>query len=198
MPIGDIGGFYDADNVLVGSAVGFIAPADTDAPEDSVTVWDPAIYVAPWVAAGATEQGWQLNWNPTTNDVNIDEQPTPVDQQLETATLQFVANLAEDTVQSWMWALNATKTVTAPATGVFGKTTLTPQGTLQKYAVTLETQNQLEMPRRFYVPRMTAAANVGATFRRGGGGARLIPVTFTSICQLNEIVVTDITAAATA
>jgi hypothetical protein len=192
--IGDIGGFYDENNVLVGSAVGFVSPVGTPDPADSIEVFDPAIWIAPWASCGATEQGWQVNWNPQTNDINIDEQPTPVDQQMSTAALQFVANLAEDTVASWGFALNADKTVTAPSTGVFGKTTLTPNGSLKRYKVVLETQNQQDMPRRFIVPKMTCAANVGATFRRAAG-ARLIPVTFTSICKLSDIQVVEITHA---
>jgi hypothetical protein len=191
--IGNIGGFYDANNVLSGSAVGFVSPPDTPLPADSITVFDPAVWIDPWLAAGATEQGWQVNWNPSTSDVNIDEQPTPVDQLLQTATLQFVANLAEDTVQSWGWAMNATKTVTAPTATLMGKTRLTPQPTLQHYAAALETQNFTQMPRRYYVPDMTAAANVGAQFRRGQG-PRLIPITFTSVAAIDDIVIDDITA----
>lgn len=186
MPMGDIGGFYDANNVLVGSACGFIAPVGTDPPADSVTVFDPAIWIDPWVAAGATEQGWQVNWNPSTQDINIDEQPTPVDQQMNTATLQFVANLSEDTVQTWQWALNADLTKVVTAGPVLGKSVLTPNGSLKRYFVVLETQSVNDTPTRYIVPEMTAAANVGAQFRRAAS-QRLIPVTFTSVCNLNEI-----------
>jgi hypothetical protein len=191
--IGDIGGFYDENNVLVGSAVGFISPVGTPDPADSITVFDPAIWTAPWKSAGATEQGWQVNWNPQTQDVNIDEQPTPVDQQMTTASLQFVANLSEDTVQSWGFALNADATVVAPGASAFGKTTLVPNGSLKRYKVVLESQNFNDMPRRYIVPKMTCAANVGATFRRAAG-QRLIPVTFTSICKLTDIQIVEITA----
>ncbi len=114
MPVADIGQFYNANNVVVGSACGFVSPVGTADPTDSITVFDPLVWVSPWLQAGATEQGWQVNWNPSTQDINIDEQPTPVDQEMTTAVLQFVANLSEDTVQSWQYALNATKTVIAP------------------------------------------------------------------------------------
>lgn len=195
MPLGGIGGFYDANNVLVGSAVGFIAPVGTADPDDSLTVFDPAVWIDPWAPAGATEQGWQVNWNPQTQDINIDEQPTPVDQQVNTASLQFVANLSEDVVASWQYALNADQTVVAPGTGIFGKTILTPSGSLKRYYVVLETQSVGQMPVRFMVPEMTCAANVGATFRRAAG-QRLIPVTFTSVCNLDQIQRVEITAAA--
>lgn len=149
----------------------------------------------PYIPAGGTEQGWQVNWNPTTADIRIDEQPTPVDEQLETAVLQFVANLAQDTLTNWGIALNADKTVIAPASGVFGKTRLNPNSVLKRYKVFLETQSDLDMPRRFKVPLMTCAGNVGAQFKRSGT-QRLIPVTFTSICNFSEIDISEITAAA--
>lgn len=196
MTIGNIGGFYNAANVLTGSAVGFVAPVGTDDPADSIVVFDPTVWVAPWVSCGGTEQGWQVNWNPQTQDISIDEQPTPVDQQMTTASLQFVANLSEDTVASWQYALNATKTVVAATVTVFGKTVLTPQPTLVRYKVVLESQTVNAMPRRYIVPIMTCAANVGAQFRRAAG-QRLIPVTFTSICQLEDIQMVEITSSHT-
>lgn len=293
MPIGDIGELYDETNVLVGSAVGFVSPVGTPDPADSLTVFDPAVWLAatavlkattpptagtflltlsggpfaapvntgtiafnaaatavasalqailptgytaivsggaggpysisfsgplggqivtaidgtaltggtgattittsPWLSAGATEQGWQVNWNPSTADIRIDEQPTPVDEQLDSATLQFVANLSEDTLTNWGYALNADKTIVAPTTTVFGKSILTPNPVLKRFKVCLESQNKGSMPRRFIVPKMTCAANVGATFKRSGT-QRLIPVTFTSICKFSQIQVIDITS----
>jgi hypothetical protein len=149
---------------------------------------------SPWVAAGATDQGWQNNYNPTTQNIDIEEQQTPVDQQVTTAVFTFVANLAEDTIQSLQWALSATKSVQAPGpTNVFGKTTLSLQSTLPRYAVALETQNNYGMPRRYYVPRMTCAVNSGQTFRRAAA-KRMVPVTFTSIVALSQIQVVEITA----
>lgn len=192
--IGDIGGFYDANNVLVGSAAGFACPVGTADPTDSATVFDAAVWASPWVALGATEQGWQVNWNPSTQDINIDEQPTPVDQQMTTATLQFVANLAEDTVQSWQYALNADKTTVASGSGISPKTKLVPNRTLKRYKVALETQSVDDFPVRYIVDQMTAAANVGAQFRRAAG-QRLIPVTFTSVCDLSGIKRLELTGA---
>lgn len=193
MPIGDIGTLYDTDEVLVGSAAGFIAPVGTDDPDDSITVFDPLVWVSPWIPAGATEQGWQVNWTPQTSDIRIDEQPTPVDEQMDTAVLQFVANLSQDATQQWQWALNADKTVVAAGLTTMGKTVLTPSGTLKKYKVVLETQNEGDMPRRYIVPKMTAAANVGASFKRSGT-QRLIPITFSAVCKLSDIQIVDITS----
>lgn len=192
--IGDIGAFYDSDNVESGSAVGFISPVGTADPADSVTVFDPLIWVSPWLSAGATEQGWQVNWNPTTERKYIDEQQTPVDEQMTEATLQFVANLAEDVVANWQYAINADLTTVASSTGVAPKSILTPSRTLKRYKVALETQSVDDYPVRWVVDEMTCAVNVGVSFRRATG-LRLIPVTFTSVCPLSGIKRVEITGA---
>lgn len=152
-----------------------------------------AITVSAWNPSGATEQGWQVNYNPNVQNINIEEQPTPVDSQVTDAVLTFVANLSEDTVENWLLALSAVKTVQAPTTLLFGKTTLTLQNSLPRVAAVLETKNQKGMPRRYYVPSMTVAANVGTNFRRAAQ-QRLIPVTFTSVCDLSAIQIVEITA----
>lgn len=152
-----------------------------------------AITVSPWKAAGATEQGWQVNYNPNVQNINIEEQPTPVDSQVTDAVLTFVANLSEDVVESWILALSATATVQAPDTTHFGKTTLALQNALPRVTAALETKNSKGMPRRYYVPSMTVAANVGTNFRRAAQ-QRLIPVTFTSVCDLSAIQIVEITA----
>lgn len=288
--VGDIGTFYDAQNVKQGSAVGFISAVGTPDPADSITVFDPAIWVgatvdlgtptagtfamslkggrsfgtvdvtgiafgaiasaiesaiqavlpegftatvtggpadttpfvvsitgpgasqvvvvvdgtgltgaavvttpSPWSAAGGTEQGWQVVFNPTTEEKYIDEQQTPVDQAMTQAILQFTANLAEDVVLSWGLVLNADATVQAPSNTLFGKTTLVPSRTLKRKKVVLEHQSVGDFPVRWIVDEMTCAANTSAAFRRASG-LRLIPVTFTSVCPLSGIKRVEITA----
>lgn len=193
MTISDIGAFYNASNVLVGSAAGFVAPVGTADPADSLIVFDATTWIAPWVSCGATEQGWQVNWNPSTQNYFIDEQQTPVDQGMTEAVLSFVANLSEDTILSWGYALNADKTVIAPTVPLYGKTKLTPGRALKRFKVVLETQSALSYPVRWIVNEMVCAAQVGTSFRRAAG-QRLIPVTFTSVCPLSGIQRVEITA----
>lgn len=148
-------------------------------------------------AAGATEQGWQVNYNPSTQDITIEEQQTPVAQEINSAVYQFQAVLSEDTVKQLAWALGATTTVQAADSTHYGKTTLALQGSLPTYTVVLETQNRRNLPRRYYVPEMTCAANFTQTFRRSNG-QRMVPVTFSSICAVEEIIVEEIEAIPTA
>lgn len=149
--------------------------------------------VSAWNPAGATEQGWQVNYNPNVQNINIEEQPTPTDSQVTDAVLTFVANLSEDTVENWLLALSAVKTIQAPTVTLFGKTMLTMQNSLPRVACALETKGSKGFPRRWYVPSMTVAANVGSNFRRAAQ-QRLIPVTFTSVCDLSAIQMVEITA----
>lgn len=148
----------------------------------------------PWSPLGATEQGWQMNYGVSTQDINIEEQPTPVGRQLTSATFEFTANLSEDVVENLQYALNATKTIQAPDVTHYGKTSLRLQASaLPIYAVALEVKNRFTMPRRYYVPEMTCATNVGQTFARARG-QRLIPVTFSSVCAAELILVDEITS----
>lgn len=171
-----------ADQIVVSAAVG------TALTGGALVVTPPA-----WSACGATEQGWAVNYTPTVQDINIEEQPTPVGQQVTTSKLEFVANLAEDTVASLQLALSAAATIQAPDATHFGKTTLTLQPTLPQLAVALETQNAKGLPRRYYIPVATCATNVGQTFRRAAA-SRMVPVTFTSVCDLSAIQIVEITA----
>lgn len=196
MTVLPIGSFYNAQNVKVGSAIGFFAPVgSTDPLETSLNVFDPANYPDPWVPFGGTEAGWTVNYNPQTQDINIDEQPTPVDQQVQTASLQFVANLAEDTIDNLAMAFNADSTVRAPGAGVAGRTRLTLSGNLKRLKVALEIATPAGKPRRFVVDEATCAANVG--YQLGRTTRRLIPVTFTSVTALENIKIDELTAAAT-
>lgn len=159
----------------------------------TLTGGTPLLTAPLWIPAGATEQGWQINYNPSVQDINIEEQQTAVDQQVTAAVLSFVANLAESTVQSMQWALAATKTVQAPDSTHFGKTTLALQASLPHYAVCVESKNKFGLPRRHYCPRMTSAANAGMNFRRAAS-SQMVPVTFTSISNQDEIQIVEITA----
>lgn len=182
-----VGGTLAAPRIaFIGNAAGLVATV-------SAGTITPA---APWQAFGSTEQGWQVNYNVNTNDINIEEQQTPVDRQVTDGSLQFVANLSEDTVTNMAVAYNATKTVTAAGTGQPGKTVLTLNASLTHLAVAVETENLSGLKRIYYAPDMVCAVNVGVTFRRAAS-QRLIPVTFTSTCPLPSISISEYTAVGT-
>lgn len=181
-----VGGTIAAPRIaLIGSAAG--QPATVTGAGASITA------VSGWASFGATEQGWQVNYNVSTNPIKIEEQQTNVDLQVTDGSLQFVANLSEDTVNNMAVAYNATKVVTASGVGQPGKTTLTLNPSLTHLAICVETENLAGLKRDYYVPDAVCAVNVGVTFRRAAG-QRLIPVTFTSTCPQTSIVIDEYTS----
>lgn len=153
---------------------------------------NPALTTPLWTPSGATEQGWSTNYGVQTQDVNIEEQQTPVGRNITAASWEFVANLAEDTIASLQLAYSATKTIQAADATHYGYEQLALNAdALPVKAVALETKNRFGLPRLIYVPSATCAVNVGQSFRRAAG-PRLVPVTFSSICDVSSIIVREI------
>jgi hypothetical protein len=146
-----------------------------------------------WIPAGATEGGWSFGGSTSTNDINIEEQSTPVGKYVTARTCSISGALAEDTVQSHQWALNMVKSVAAATTGVPATTTLTLSDTLSHYAVALETINAQGFARRYYIPDTVSVSNVTVAFRRAAAN-RSLPVSFDSVCATSLIVIQEVTS----
>ena len=279
----NIGFLYDAGNVVVGQAAGFIAPLNTALPPDHNNVFDPSVWsawtvgpsitatsvtftvatpgqltatstsvtvagvtttqiqnaigalstvggnanvivtipvagtwkitlqgparyntltvtptggaaplVAPsWVPLGATDQGWQVNFAPTTQNVSIEEQPTIVGQFMQSALYQFVANLAEDTVLQLGYAYGWTGTTTAQGVGQPGKVRLVGNSTIVQYAMAVETLNRYSLPRIYYTPSGVIVPG-GTTFRRADN-KRMIPFTYTATSSMAQYILDEVT-----
>lgn len=149
-----------------------------------------------WSPFGGTEQGWSLNYAPNVQNINIEEQSTQVDQELTDASFQFTANLAENKLKNLQLSMGGNIAVVAAGAGVYGSRSLSLLSDLPRMAVCVETTNYKGTVRRHYVPEMTAQANVAQAFRRSAA-MQMIPVTFTSICPPESIIIKDITAAPT-
>jgi hypothetical protein len=146
-----------------------------------------------WTPAGSTEQGWAFNYNVSTQNVNIEEQQLPVDQKITDSTLQVTANLSEDRVRQLSLAYGTVATKQAADPTHVQKTRLTFSTNLSQLAVALETVNTYGYARRYYIPAAVSAVNVGVTFRRAAA-PRLIPVTFTSVCPIEQIFIDEVEA----
>lgn len=153
----------------------------------------PQVTSGLWLPAGGSEQGWTYNAQKSTQDITIEEQSTPVGVQVTSQQVNIAGTLAEDVMQSWQWALNAIKTVTAQGVGQPGKTELTVSDNLVHYAVALEMANRFGLPRRAYIPDTVAVENVAIAFRRAAA-QRMIPIGFRSVCATNLIRVQEITS----
>lgn len=190
------GSLYNADNVVVGNAVLLLTPwilADVEPPlADTVPLFDEPV-AAPWVSAGATNEGFKINVATTVGDVNIEEQSTPVGQNVTAKKVNITAALAEDSLESMRLSWGGSDIATiAAAAGVAPKRTMTLDDTVKYYTGVLEMANLTGFARRIYIPKLSASGSGDVAFRRAAG-ARLYPVTFASVCKPTEIVITDIT-----
>lgn len=190
---------YDVNNVVVGKAVLWLAPWDAvtppDPPADTVALFD--VYPSPWKGAGGTDEGFKITIDANTQDINIEEQSTPVARNVDTRTVTIEAALAEDTMQSMQWAYGGNVVTTAAGTGQPGKSVLTLNDDLQVWSAVLETKNSFALPRRYFIPKMVSAGSVEVSFRRAAA-KRMYPLTLGSICATGDMQFTEITAPASA
>jgi hypothetical protein len=156
----------------------------------------PATITLPvWLPAGATDQGWSFTGTKQTQDITVEEQSSPAGVTMTTQSVSIAGTLAEDVMQSWQWAFNGQKLVTAAASGQPGKTRIVLSDTIARYAVCLETQNKFGMARRVYIPDCVCLDSPNVGFRRAAN-KRMLAVSFRSVCNINQIWVDEFTAAA--
>lgn len=188
------------NNVVVGLASVWIQPwvdgTPAALPDDDVLYG--ADWEAPWVHLGGTDQGWKLKIATKTADITIEEQSTPVDILADGKTMTVSGDLAEDTLQHALWAYGGgtLTTVVAGPTQV-GKTTLSLQDKLEKWALGLETINKYGFYRRFLIPKVVIADDVETSYRRAAD-KRMYQFTANSICPIEDVEIVDMTAVATA
>ena len=89
---------YTSTNVLFGIGILFTAIVGTAVPSDQNLGVGSSWTGLGWAYVGATEAGVTVTFNPTTQDLNIEEQPTPVGVAVNTATLQVTTTLSEETL----------------------------------------------------------------------------------------------------
>ena len=110
---------YVTNNVLYGVGVLFTAVPCTSLPSDQnqgvATAWTGL----GWAYIGATEAGVTVTFNPSTQDITIEEQPTPVATIVSTATLQVTCSLSEETLANvnLAWGNGGSIAVTPPGAG---------------------------------------------------------------------------------
>jgi hypothetical protein len=194
---------FTTTNVLFGVGILFTAPnpslgVGATVPSDANLGVGSSWIGAGWSYVGATDAGVTMTFNPTTQNITIEEQPTPVGVAVSTADLQITANLSEETLAhiNLAWGNGASTAVTAAGAGQPGKSVLTLSTSFQTLSVALVGQNQLGFARVLYIPVVVSAGQVQTAFRRAAQ-QRLYPVTLTAICPFNAITWTDLTAVAT-
>ena len=189
---------YTVTNVLYGVGILFTASVGTSVPSDQnlgvATAWTGL----GWAYVGGTEAGVTVTFNPTTQDLNIEEQPTPVAVAVSTATLQVTCSLSEETLQNvnMAWGNGGSIAVTPAGAGQPGKSVLTLSTNFTQMACALIGRNQLGYARVLSIPQVMSAGQVQTAYRRAAQ-QRLYPLTLNTICPFNQITWTDLTAIAT-
>jgi len=184
-----------ATNVVVGFANLYIAPANTTAPTLATTGVGTTV-ATPWVPAGFTETGVTINMDRKTSSIMVEELSSPVGVYADTSDLTIDISFAEDTVANIANAYGGGAiSVVTPTTGVAGSTTLTLADALETLALLVVARNTFDLDRLIYIPEMVSAGKVKTQYQRAKA-ARSYPATFTAICPLSAITVTDATAAA--
>lgn len=195
------GVLYDTNNVVVGNATLYYkawssSVAATLVPDVTavfaVATWE----TAGWTVAGATNEGFKVNFEKSTTQIMIEEQSTPVAETIESANLGIEAELAEATIENMKLAWNGSAiTTVAAASGVPGTKKMTLTDTVQYWAVALETLNLKGFARRILIPKMTAVGSGETSFRRAAD-KQMHPMRWSMMCKPTDVQIVDITAAA--
>ena len=151
-----------------------------------------------WSYIGAVLDGVTLTYAPTTQDINIEEQPTPVGVAVSTANLTLTANMSEETLGNvnLAWGNSGTITPTSAGAGQPGKNVLTLSTTFQQVSVAVIGKNRFGFASVLYIPFMLSAGQVQTAYRRAAQ-QRVYPLTFNSVCAFNQITWTELTNPAT-
>ena len=194
---------YTTTNVLYGVGILFTAPnpspgVGATVPSDANLGVGTAWLGLGWNYVGSTEAGVTLTYNPTVQNITIEEQPTPVGVAVNTADLQITTNLSEETLTNInvAWGNGGSIATTAAGAGQPGKSVLTLSTNFQTLSAALIGVNQEGFARVLYIPTVVSAGQVQTAFRRAAQ-QRLYPLTLSAICPFNAITWTDLTAVAT-
>jgi hypothetical protein len=189
---------YNTTNVVYGLGILFTAIPGTAVPSDQNLGVGTSWTGLSWAYIGATEAGVTLTFNPQTQNLTIEEQPTPVAVTINTADLQITTALSEDTLANvnLSWGNGGTIAVTPPGAGQPGKSVLTLSTNFASMATAVVGKNQLGFARVLFIPTVISAGQVQTAYRRAAQ-QKLYPLTLSAICPFNQITWTDLTAIAT-
>jgi hypothetical protein len=189
---------YTTANVLYGVGILFTSTVGTAVPSDQNLGVGTAWTGLGWGYVGATEAGVTVTFNPQTQNITIEEQPTPVAVAVNTADLQITASLSEETLGNvnLAWGNGGTVAVTPAGAGQPGKSVLSLSTNFQTMACAIVGKNQLGFARVLSIPQVISAGQVQTAYRRAAS-QRLYPLTLSAVCAFNQITWTDLTAIAT-
>jgi hypothetical protein len=185
-------------NVVYGIGLVFTAPVTTALPSDQNLGVSASWISGGWTYIGATDAGVSLSYTPSTVDILIEEQPTPVATIVDKATAQVTFDFVEETLTNINMAYGnaGTIAVTAPGASQPGKSVLSLSLNFPQLACAVISKNQLGFARVMSIPAIMSTGQVKTDYRRSAN-QRLYPTTFNTICPFNQISWIDLTAVAT-
>jgi hypothetical protein len=194
---------YTREKVLVGQAQMYLQKIVTGSapalPADTVALggaW-PSTGTNIWLPVGATQEGLNFRFQRSTQDVNVEEQLTPVQVNTTSLDISMDMVLSEDSMETMVYAYGGGSIVTTAAgVGQIGKKELTINSDLDLYAFGFETQNEFGFFRRVLVPAVVSVGQAETLYRRAQD-ARRYAVSLRVICAPEEIDIVEKTAVAT-
>lgn len=189
---------FTSGNVIYGTGILFTAAVGTSLPGDANLGVGSAWTGLGWAYVGALLDGVTSTFAPTTQDIMVEEQPTPVGVAITTATLTFTANMSEETLNNvnLAWGNAGSIAVTAAGAGQPGKSVLTLSTNFTNVAAAIVGKNAFGYAGVLQVPSMISAGQVQTAYRRAAQ-QRVYPLTLNSVCPFNSITWTYLTAVAT-
>ena len=189
---------YTTTNVVYGVGIVMTAQLGTNLPSDQNLGVGASWLSGGWSYIGCTDAGVSVTWNPTTVDISIEEQPTPVAVIVDKATAQVTFDFSEETLTNVNLAYGGAGTITPYSAGASqpGKSVLTLSTNFPQLACAVISKNQLGFARVMSIPAIMSTGQVKTDYRRSAN-QRLYPTTFNTICPFNQISWIDLTAVAT-
>jgi hypothetical protein len=189
---------YTSGNVLYGIGVLFTALVGTALPSDQNLGVGSSWVSGGWSYVGATDAGVSLTFAPTTTDIRVEEQQTPVAALVDQVSLQITTSMSEETLANinLSWGNSGTVAVTAPGAGQPGKSVLTLSNSFASLACAIIGKNQLGFARVLSVPVVMSAGSVKTDFRRAAN-ARIYPLTLNALSPMSQVSFIDLTSIAT-
>jgi hypothetical protein len=189
---------YTTGNVIIGTGILFTAAVGTSVPSDANLGVGSAWTGLGWAYVGALLDGVTSTFAPTTQDINIEEQPTPVGVAISTATLTITCNMSEETLANvnLAWGNAGSIAVTPAGAGQPGKSVLTLSTNFQNVAVALVGKNAFGYAGVLSIPSMISAGQVQTAYRRAAQ-QRVYPLTLNSVTAFDTITWTYLESPAT-
>jgi hypothetical protein len=188
----------NTQNVLYGVGLVYTSPVGTALPSDQNLGVGSSWTGGGWAYIGATDAGVSLTYNPSTVDISIEEQPTPVATLVDKATAEVTFDFNEETLANINIAYGGASTiaVTAPGASQPGKSVLSLSVNITQLACAVVGKNQLGFARVLSIPAIMSVGQVKTDYRRSAN-QRMYPTTFSSVCPFDEIQWIDLTSLAT-